>query len=37
MVSNIIIIYMMTPRDEMHTTNKVNYTSKPMMVQIIIH
>ena len=22
----------MTPRDEMHTTNKVNYTSEPMMI-----
>ena len=30
--SNIIFIYMMTPRYEMHTTNKVNYTSKPIMI-----
>ena len=37
MVSNIIFIYMMTPRDEMHTTNKVNYTSKLMMILRIIH
>ena len=31
MVSNIIFIFMMTPRDEMHT-NKVNYTTKPIMI-----
>ena len=23
---------MMTSRDEMHTTNKVNYTSKPILI-----